>query len=607
MPPRRSTRVSSKYFPPKDSESEEDDKEESDYDPSDDSDVNEAWSGAKTTRKRKSTDMGGKKANAKKPNPPKKPKPAKKTNPTKSSAKESRKKGKAVPVNEDLELDRNNNKDGSMDDDDSDDDDTADWEEVKDAEVFDIDSYQPELPNNLKITVEKPKKQKNQGDWVERLIRQEINRIRKNVQFSVHKSHLLLLMGRLRYLNSLANDPIIRGLALSIIPKKFKLSKEPVDKSVEKLFNFVNKEFELNINLERETDRFPYLSIISSFTSKTITSQIVFALVMVAVCRILRLPSRLCYFLNPVPVKASNLITKKTKLKKVNTGSASSGTSSVFSVDYDSDNEDRDSSQDWKYNYHWMEVFDKSKKQLEDDWWEKTLKLFQRPKSSMYDDADKKEFDKILSKAPLPKTLSGFKNHPLFVLQRDILKFQAIYPPDAPTLGFFNEMPVFSRDCVHLLKSRETWLRSARTVKVGEDPYKVVDSRFKNDDKRGRKAKLDLFGEWQTQQYEPPVAKDGIVPRNAYGNVELFQECMLPYGTVYLKQQGLPRLAAKLKIDYAPAVTGFDCVKNHRITRPIIEGVVVCEEYKDILLDAWNEKQEIDRQKKAADRKKRIY
>lgn len=665
MPPRRSTRVSSKYFPPKDSESEEDDKEESDYDPSDDSDVNEAWSGAKTTRKRKSTDMGGKKANAKKPNPPKKPKPAKKTNPTKSSAKESRKKGKAVPVNEDLELDRNNNKDGSMDDDDSDDDDTADWEEVKDAEVFDIDSYQPELPNNLKITVEKPKKQKNQGDWVERLIRQEINRIRKNVQFSVHKSHLLLLMGRLRYLNSLANDPIIRGLALSIIPKKFKLSKEPVDKSVEKLFNFVNKEFELNIDLERETDRFPYLSIISSFTSKTITSQMVFALVMVAICRILRLPSRLCYFLNPVPVKASNLITKKTKLKKVNTGSASSGTSSVFSVDYDSDNEDRDSSQDWKYNYHWMEVFDKSKKQwvafnfkndeiqnepyeissnlglettyvlaideenfisdltpkyavdwvshafkkrrLEDDWWEKTLKLFQRPKSSMYDDADKKEFDKILSKAPLPKTLSGFKNHPLFVLQRDILKFQAIYPPDAPTLGFFNEMPVFSRDCVHLLKSRETWLRSARTVKVGEDPYKVVDSRFKNDDKRGRKAKLDLFGEWQTQQYEPPVAKDGIVPRNAYGNVELFQECMLPYGTVYLKQQGLPRLAAKLKIDYAPAVTGFDCVKNHRITRPIIEGVVVCEEYKDILLDAWNEKQEIDRQKKAADRKKRIY
>ncbi|KAH9398594.1 hypothetical protein TYRP_018838 [Tyrophagus putrescentiae] len=594
MPPRRSTRVSSKYFPPKDSESEEDDKEESDYDPSDDSDVNEAWSGAKTTRKRKSTDMGGKKANAKKPNPPKKPKPAKKTNPTKSSAKESRKKGKAVPVNEDLELDRNNNKDGSMDDDDSDDDDTADWEEVKDAEVFDIDSYQPELPNNLKITVEKPKKQKNQGDWVERLIRQEINRIRKNVQFSVHKSHLLLLMGRLRYLNSLANDPIIRGLALSIIPKKFKLSKEPVDKSVEKLFNFVNKEFELNIDLE-------------------------------------------------LPVKASNLITKKTKLKKVNTGSASSGTSSVFSVDYDSDNEDRDSSQDWKtmkfkmspyeissnlglettyvlaideenfisdltpkYAVDWVSHAFK-KRRLEDDWWEKTLKLFQRPKSSMYDDADKKEFDKILSKAPLPKTLSGFKNHPLFVLQRDILKFQAIYPPDAPTLGFFNEMPVFSRDCVHLLKSRETWLRSARTVKVGEDPYKVVDSRFKNDDKRGRKAKLDLFGEWQTQQYEPPVAKDGIVPRNAYGNVELFQECMLPYGTVYLKQQGLLRLAAKLKIDYAPAVTGFDCVKNHRITRPIIEGVVVCEEYKDILLDAWNEKQEIDRQKKAADRKKRIY
>lgn len=105
----------------------------------------------------------------------------------------------------------------------------------------------------------------------------------------------------------------------------------------------------------------------------------------------------------------------------------------------------------------------------------------------------------------------------------------------------------------------------------------------------------------------PPVAVDGIVPRNSYGNVELFQECMLPFGTVYLKEPGLSRIASKLNIDCAPAVIGFDCVKNHRVTRPIIEGVVICEEFKDVLLDAWKEKDEINRQKKIVDRKKRIY
>lgn len=46
---------------------------------------------------------------------------------------------------------------------------------------------------------------------------------------------------------------------------------------------------------------------------------------------------------------------------------------------------------------------------------------------------------------------------------------------------------------------------------------------------------LELFGYWQTQDYEPPTAEDGIVPRNAYGNVELFKPCMLPKKTVHLQ------------------------------------------------------------------------
>lgn len=46
---------------------------------------------------------------------------------------------------------------------------------------------------------------------------------------------------------------------------------------------------------------------------------------------------------------------------------------------------------------------------------------------------------------------------------------------------------------------------------------------------------LEIFGEWQTMDYDPPTAENGIVPRNAFGNVELFKACMLPKGTVHLK------------------------------------------------------------------------
>lgn len=547
MSRRRSTRSTSKYFPPKDSVSD-DDTVENDSDQDWEHDSDDGWTGAKTTRKRKSTDLSSKKKQVKKP----------KT--VKSSTKGTKKRGKAASseklAGNILKPDRNNNKDDPMEDDDSEDDDTADWEEVEDAEVFDIDSYNPELPANLKITIVKPKKVKNNGDWQERLIRQEINRIRKNNQFATHKTHLLLLIARLRYLNSLANDPMIISLALSVVPKKLKLAKESADKCISKLFNCIKEEFDLQIDWEGQVDRFLYLSTISSFHSKVITSPIVFALMLVALCRIFKLHTRLVYSLNPVSVKASDLLNKKSKIKKTNSSASTSGASSVVAADNDSESQERDSTNDWKYSYHWIELFDKSKKQwipfnfindevqnepflivselgidttyviaidnddfisditpryaadwvshafkkrrLEGDWWENTLKLL-HPKSSVYQDADKTEFDKILSKAPLPKTQSGFKNHPLFVLQRDILKYQAIYPPDAPTLGFFNENPVFSRDCVHLLKGRQNWLRSARTIKVGEKPYKVVDSRHKNDDKRGKKATEDLFGEWQTE------------------------------------------------------------------------------------------------------------
>jgi hypothetical protein len=50
---------------------------------------------------------------------------------------------------------------------------------------------------------------------------------------------------------------------------------------------------------------------------------------------------------------------------------------------------------------------------------------------------------------------------------------------------------------------------------------------------------------------------------------------------------GLNRVARKLGIDCAPAVIGFDfhCGGSH----PVLDGFIVCEEYQDTLLDAWNQ------------------
>ena len=105
-------------------------------------------------------------------------------------------------------------------------------------------------------------------------------------------------------------------------------------------------------------------------------------------------------------------------------------------------------------------------------------------------------------------------------------------------MGFIKGEPVYARECVHVLHSREIWLKSAKVVKLKETPYKVVTGRPKYNRSTGTMdpgQPLELFGHWQTEDYVPPTAEDGLVPRNAYGNVELFKPCMLPKGTVHLK------------------------------------------------------------------------
>lgn len=85
-----------------------------------------------------------------------------------------------------------------------------------------------------------------------------------------------------------------------------------------------------------------------------------------------------------------------------------------------------------------------------------------------------------------------------------------------------------------------------------------------------------LYGFWQTEAWEAPVAVDGIVPKNERGNVEVPPLAQaLPVGTVHVNFPGLGAICRGLSIDYAPGLVGFE-VSGGRMV-PKIEGVVVCE------------------------------
>ncbi|CAH8649712.1 unnamed protein product [Schistosoma haematobium] len=157
-----------------------------------------------------------------------------------------------------------------------------------------------------------------------------------------------------------------------------------------------------------------------------------------------------------------------------------------------------------------------------------TVPTFQRDKK------DKDSIQEKLLSEPLPKRMQDFKNHPLYVLQRHLLKFQVIHPPDSIPLGYFRNEPVYSRDCLHLCHTRESWLKEAMTVRLHEKPAKVVKAR--------------------------------------------------------LSMKRIQYIAKKLGIDCAEAVVGWT-FHGSGWAHPNIKGYVVCKESVPVLIDAWRTEQ----------------
>jgi xeroderma pigmentosum group C-complementing protein len=116
----------------------------------------------------------------------------------------------------------------------------------------------------------------------------------------------------------------------------------------------------------------------------------------------------------------------------------------------------------------------------------------------------------------------------------------------------------------------------------------------------GEKPMQGLYSRAQTQWIIPPPIENGIIPKNAYGNIDIYVPSMIPAGAAHVPMRGTVRVCKKLGIDYAEACTGFEF--GHQMAVPIIEGVVVAEENAEMLVDAWKE-EDVRKRKKEAEKK----
>jgi xeroderma pigmentosum group C-complementing protein len=225
-------------------------------------------------------------------------------------------------------------------------------------------------------------------------------------------------------------------------------------------------------------------------------------------------------------------------------------------------------------------------------WWTRAMKYFTRPSPLPRDSTEETTLARKVAAEGIPKNVQDFKNHPVYVLERHLKHNEVIHPLDV--VGKVNVgssmnprmEPIYRRKNVHTVRSADKWYRMGRDVLPGEQPLKHAkpkkgrlpsigpDERVED---QGEEVGAALYAEFQTELYIPPPVVRGRVPRNVYGNLDLYVPSMCPPGGVHIRHKLASKAARILQVDYADAVTGFNFKGRHGTA--VIQGVVVAEEF----------------------------
>jgi len=251
---------------------------------------------------------------------------------------------------------------------------------------------------------------------------------------------------------------------------------------------------------------------------------------------------------------------------------------------------------------------------------------------SAIDEAEAHELREAELAVPIPTSVGGFRSSKSYALQGSLLKTQTVQPGAKPVSIFKGKSVYLRRDVCDCL-SKDKWLqlhaRSVRTDELGK-PMMVIryKPRYPKQDREddgslapgagvhadeeideaGRAPRPDAdgciplphYGKWQTVPFQPERLENGIVPRNRFGNVELWNEKCMPIGCVLVDHPMAAKVAASLRVDYAKAFRGF--LRKRGKATPDLRGIVVAAQHADMVQLGSIELQE-DKDRKAAEKR----
>ncbi|KAH8809282.1 hypothetical protein F5884DRAFT_734284 [Xylogone sp. PMI_703] len=227
-------------------------------------------------------------------------------------------------------------------------------------------------------------------------------------------------------------------------------------------------------------------------------------------------------------------------------------------------------------------------------WWKRVMGSFSRGWTTDKDQIEETELAAAEAREPMPKNVADFKDHPYYALERHLRKNEVLVSnrevgkvatgrdPTNPGQKLLES--VYRRKDVKVARSADSWYRLGREIKMGEQPVKTVTPRknkevpTEGDDPDDRPG-TNLYTIDQTELYVPPPIVNGRVPKNSYGNLDIYVLSMIPKGGVHIPYPDAARAARLLGIDYADALTGFEFKGRHGTA--MLKGVIVAEEYRE--------------------------
>ena len=269
----------------------------------------------------------------------------------------------------------------------------------------------------------------------------------------------------------------------------------------------------------------------------------------------------------------------------------------------------------------------KGKSFFEYDWARVILQIYERPPNMRTAVDDIEDTQDLQPKQPDKKpakegdTLQSLRSSTEFVLERFLRREEALRPGSQPARTFTSgkgakakEENVYRRADVVKCLSAESWHKEGRQIKVSQAPLKRVPIRAVTllrkrevdelERETGEKPKQGLYAKFQTEHIIPPPIRNGVIPKNDYGNIDCFVPRMVPRGAAHIPWSGTVRVCKKLGIDYAEAVTGFEF--GSKMAVPVIEGVVVAAENETLVTDAWLAEEAEKRKREQLKNEKRI-